>query len=115
MTKTGNVYTFGDASVRRSGQHRLSGDFGSEHSNGGGYWILTANGTVYNYGNAANFGDAAGAFGGSIQPRPSSPRRTEAATGSPQRTEPSSRMATHPTMAESRTHLNGSIIAATGF
>ena len=32
--------------------------------NGGGYWILTANGHVYNYGNAANYGDAAGAFGG---------------------------------------------------
>ena len=31
---------------------------------GKGYWILTANGTVYNYGDAANDGDATGALGG---------------------------------------------------
>jgi hypothetical protein len=32
--------------------------------NGKGYWILTANGTVYNSGDAASDGDAAGAIGG---------------------------------------------------
>ena len=98
VTQTGNVYTFGDA-----GAYGAPGNTGSPVTsavstpNGGGYWILTANGTVYNYGDAANFGDAAGAFGGVDPPRPSSPRRTEAATGSPQRMGPSTRTATHPT------------------
>ena len=37
----------------------IPGDFSSRTGNGGGYRILTANGTVYNYGNAGYYGDAA--------------------------------------------------------
>jgi len=31
---------------------------------GHGYWIVTANSSVYNYGSAINLGDARGSFGG---------------------------------------------------
>ena len=65
VTQTGNVYTFGDAAYDGA-----PGNTGSPVTSavrtpdGNGYWILTANGTVYEYGDAANYGDAAGAFGG---------------------------------------------------
>ena len=58
VTKTGNVYTFGDAAY-----YGAPGNTGSpvtsavRTANGGGYWILTANGTVYDYGNAGAFGE----------------------------------------------------------
>jgi hypothetical protein len=65
VTTTGNVYTFGDAPY-----YGAPGSTGSPVTSavrtpdGKGYWILSANGTVYNYGDAANDGDAAGAVGG---------------------------------------------------
>ena len=74
VTRTGNVYTFGDAAYDGA-----PGNTGSPVTSavgtpdGNGYWSLTANGTVYNYGDAPNDGGMAG------------------------------------------THLNGFIVAATGF
>jgi sugar lactone lactonase YvrE len=65
VTQTGNVYTFGDASY-----FGAPGNTGSPVTSavrtpdGGGYWILTANGAVHGYGDAGNYGDATGAFGG---------------------------------------------------
>jgi sugar lactone lactonase YvrE len=64
VTQTGNVYTFGDAHYDGA-----PGNTGSPVTSavrtpdGGGYWILTANGHVYNYGDAANYGSpSSGSF-----------------------------------------------------
>ena len=117
ITQTGNVYTFGDAAY-----YGAPGNTGSPVTsavrtpNGGGYWILTANGTVYGYGNAGNFGGAPGAFGG-----------LNAATAIFSTSDGGGYwIATANGTVEqfgdapndggmSGTHLNGSIIAATGF
>ncbi len=117
VTQTGNVYTFGDA-----GAYGAPGNTGSPVTsavstpNGGGYWILTANGTVYNYGDAANFGDAAGAFGG-VDPATAVFTTSDgggywiaSANGT---VDPYGDAPNDGGMAG--THLNGSIIAATGF
>jgi len=64
VTQSGNVYTFGDAHYDGA-----PGNTGSPVTSavrtpdGGGYWILTANGHVYNYGDAANYGSpSSGSF-----------------------------------------------------
>ena len=116
VTQSGNVYTFGDASY-----YGAPGNTGSPVTSavrtpdGGGYWILTANGAVHGYGDAGNFGDAAGSFGlnpataifttsdgggywiaasnGAVNPYGDAPNEG----------------------GLSGTHLNGSIIAGTGF
>ena len=117
VTQTGNVYTFGDAAA-----YGAPGNTGSPVTsavstpNGGGYWILTANGTVYNYGNAANLGDAAGAFGG-FDPATAVFTTSDgggywiaSANGTVDK------YGDAPNDGDmSGTHLNGSIIAATGF
>jgi hypothetical protein len=117
VTQTGSIYTFGDASY-----YGAPGNTGSPVTsavrtpNGGGYWILTANGTVYSYGNAGNYGDAAGAFGG-LNPATAIFTTSDgggywiaSANGT---VEPYGDAPNDGGM--SGTHLNGSIIAATGF
>ena len=83
---------------------------------GGGYWILTANGTVYNYGDAVNYGDAAGAFGG-LNPATAIFTTSDGAgywIASANGTVDQYGDAPNDG-GMSGTHLNGSIIAATGF
>ncbi len=61
VTNTGNVYTFGDAQY-----FGAPGNVGSPVTSavrtpdGGGYWVLLADGVVAPYGNAANRGSVAG-------------------------------------------------------
>jgi hypothetical protein len=117
VTKTGSIYTFGDASY-----FGAPGSTGSPVTSavrtpdGRGYWILTANGTVYNYGDAGNYGDAAGAFGGL------NPATAIFTTSDGDGYWIASANGTVDQYGDapndggmSGTHLNGSIIAATGF
>jgi hypothetical protein len=117
VTQTGNVYTFGDASY-----YGAPGNTGSPVTSavrtpdGGGYWILTANGTVYNYGDAVNYGDAAGALGG-LNPATAIFTTSDGAgywIASANGTVDQYGDAPNDG-GMSGTHLNGSIIAATGF
>jgi hypothetical protein len=116
VTKSGSVYTFGDAPYLGA-----PGNTGSPVTSavpmpgGGGYLILTANGTVYNYGNAPDVG---GAFG---EPA------TNAATAVLMNAQGTngwvafangtviSMGAGAPFLGGISFHLNGPIIAATGF
>jgi hypothetical protein len=117
VTQTGNVYTFGDAPYYGS-----PGNTGSPVTSavrtpdGGGYRILTANGTVYNYGDAANDGDAAGAFGGL---NPATAIFTTSDGGGYWIASANGTVDQYGDAPNdggmSGTHLNGSIIAATGF
>ena len=117
VTKTGTVYTFGDASY-----YGAPGNTGSPVTsavrtpNGGGYWILTANGTVYNYGNAGDYGDAAGAFGGL---NPAAAIFTTSDGGGYWIASANGTVDQYGDAPNdggmSSSHLNGSIIAATGF
>jgi hypothetical protein len=65
VTQSGNVYSFGDAPYQGA-----PGNVGSPVTSavrtpdGGGYWILVANGTVYSYGDAKSYGSPGGQFGG---------------------------------------------------
>jgi hypothetical protein len=117
VTKSGSVYTFGDASY-----YGAPGNTGSAVTsavrtpNGGGYWILTANGTVYNYGNAGNYGDAAGTFGGL---NPAAAIFTSSDGGGYWIASANGTVDQYGDAPNdggmSGSHLNGSIIAATGF
>jgi len=117
VTQSGNIYTFGDAVY-----HGAPGNTGSPVTSavrtpsGGGYWILTANGKVYNYGDAGSFGDASGSFGG-LNPATAIFTTTDGGgywiasangTVNPYGDAPNDG-------GLSGTHLNGPIIAGTGF
>jgi hypothetical protein len=65
VTKTGHVYTFGDAvNFGSPGPQSVPVTSAVRTPNGEGYWILFANGAVANYGNAGALGSPAGQFGG---------------------------------------------------
>ncbi len=117
VTQSGNVYTFGDAAY-----YGAPGTSGSPVTSavrtpdGHGYWILTANGSVYNYGDAGDYGHAAGTFGGL------NPATAIFTTSDGGGYWIASADGTVDQFGDARndgglvgTHLNGSIIAATGF
>ena len=65
VTKTGNVYAFGDApSLGSPGPQSVPVTSAVRTPDGKGYWILLANGEIAHFGDAANFGAPAGQFGG---------------------------------------------------
>jgi len=65
VTKTGNVYAFGDApSLGSPGPQSVPVTSAVRTPDGKGYWILFANGEIAHFGDAANFGAPAGQFGG---------------------------------------------------
>jgi hypothetical protein len=65
VTKTGNVYAFGDApSFGSPGPQSVPVTSAVRTPDGKGYWILFANGEVANFGDAVNFGGPAGQSGG---------------------------------------------------
>jgi hypothetical protein len=117
VTKTGNVYSFGDASYDGA-----PGNTGSPVTSavrtpdGRGYWILTANGSVYAYGDAINLGGATGAFGGF------NPATAIFATSDGDGYWVASAIGTLDSFGDApndggmaSTHLNGAIIAGTGY
>jgi hypothetical protein len=65
VTKTGSVYAFGDApSFGSPGPQNAPVTSAVRTPDGKGYWILFANGDFANFGDAVNFGSPAGQFGG---------------------------------------------------
>jgi hypothetical protein len=117
VTQTGNVYAFGDASdLGAPGNTGSPVTSAVRTPDGGGYWILTANGTVHPYGDATNFGDAAGSFGGS---NPATAIFATADGGGYWIASANGTVLQYGDApndgGESGTHLNGSIIAGTGF
>jgi hypothetical protein len=117
VTQTGNVYTFGDAPY-----FGAPGPQGSpitaavRTADGQGYYILLANGTVYSYGDAMRLGGPAGMVGGF---NPASAIFTDAGGGGYWVASAAGAVFTYGdapndgSMAGS--HLNGAIIAGTGF
>jgi len=101
----GNVYNFGDGMplgsprasgltlaspiVGMSGTHPSGGHGGGPSANGVGYVLASADGGVFNYGDASYFGSMGGRS--SLRPSLASPsRRAARATGSSPKTEGSS-------------------------
>ena len=117
ITRTGNIYAFGDAPF-----YGAPGNQGSpvtsavRTANGGGYWVLLADGAVYAYGDAVSHGDPMGSTGGLD---PASAIFSDADGGGYWVASADGGVFAYGdapndgSMAGS--HLNGSIIAATGF
>ena len=117
VTSTGSVYTFGDASYYGAPENVGSPITSAVRTpNGDGYWILAANGTIYGYGNAGNYGDATGAFGG-LNPATAIFTTSDGAgywiSSANGTVDQYGDAPNYGDMAG--THLNGSIVAATGF
>jgi len=59
VTATGNVYSFGDAQYDGApGPKDVPVTAAVRTPDGGGYWILFANGSLCSYGDAAYYGDS---------------------------------------------------------
>ena len=118
MTSTGNVYTFGDAAILRCTRARSPPITSAVATpDGNGYWILVADGQVFAYGDAdaASARRPPGDSAGSTRPRPSSPHLTARLLGRP-RPWAVFNFGDAPNDGDmAGTHLNGAIIAASGF
>jgi hypothetical protein len=117
VTATGHVYTFGNATYYGApGPQLVPVTAAVKTPDGNGYWILFANGVVSNYGDAGYLGSPAGLTGG-INPAtaifttsPGGGYWVAAADGKVYD------YGNAPSDGDmSGTHLNGPIIAATGF
>ena len=117
VTQTGHVYTFGDAPYFGApGPQNVHVTSAVRTPDGNGYWILYANGAVANYGDAGAFGDPAGQFGG-LNPATAIFTTSDgdgywvaSANGSVDNYGDAPHEG-----SMAGTHLNGSIIAATGW
>jgi hypothetical protein len=117
VTATGDVYPFGDApNYGEPGSRGVPVTSAVRTPDGGGYWVLFANGAVATYGDAGNYGSAIGAFGG-LNPATAIFTTSDgggywiaSANGTVDQFGDAPNDG-----GMSGTHLNGSIIAATGF
>jgi hypothetical protein len=117
VTATGHVYAFGDAPVLgEPGPQGSPVDSAVRTPDGRGYWILLANGTVDTFGDAANLGSAVNQTGGL------DPATAIFATGDGQGYWVTSATGAVFAFGDAPndgdlagTHLNGAIIAGTGF
>ncbi len=117
VTVTGHVYAFGDAvDYGAPGPQAVPVTAAVRTTDGGGYWILFSNGVVTSYGDAANLGGPAGSVGGF------NPATTIFTTSDGGGYWVSSANGSVFTQGDapfdgsmSGVHLNGSIIAATGW
>ena len=117
VTQTGHLYAFGDARY-----YGAPGNTGSpvtsavKTPNGGGYWILTADGSVHAYGNASNYGNTVEASGGT---NPATAIFTTSDGGGYWIASANGTVDQFGDAPNdggmSGSHLNGSIVAATGF
>jgi hypothetical protein len=65
VTSTGHVYAFGDAvNYGQPGAQNVPVTAAARTTDGGGYWLLFSNGAVATFGDAKNLGDPIGAVGG---------------------------------------------------
>ena len=117
VTQTGNVYAFGDARFYGApGNQGSPVTSAARTADGGGYWVLLADGAVYAYGDAVPRGGPVGSVGGFD---PASTIFSDADGGgywvasADGAVFPYGNAPNDGSMAGS--HLNGSIIAATGF
>jgi hypothetical protein len=117
VTATGDIYTFGDAAYYGAPGPRSTPVTSAVRTpDGNGYWILFANGTVDAYGDAANLGGPVGQTGG-LDPATAIFTTSDgggywvaSAIGAVYE------FGDAPNDGSmAGTHLNGSIIAATGF
>ena len=117
VTQTGHVYTFGDAPYFGApGPENVHVTSAVRTPDGNGYWILYANGSVANYGDAGAFGNPVGQFGG-LNPATAIFTTSDgdgywvaSANGSVDNYGDAPHEG-----SMAGTHLNGSIIAATGW
>jgi hypothetical protein len=117
VTTTGSIYAFGDAPYYGApGAKGAPVTSAVATPDGKGYWILFADGTVTNYGDAGAYGSPAGQFGGS------NPANAIFTTSDGLGYWVASANGTVLNFGDAPndgsmagTHLNGSIIAATGF
>jgi hypothetical protein len=117
VTQTGNIYAFGDAPF-----YGAPGNQGSpvtsavRTADGGGYWVLLADGAVYAYGDAVARGGPAGSVGGF---NPASAIFSDGAGGGYWVASAQGAVFSYGDAPSDGSmagnHLNGSIIAATGF
>jgi hypothetical protein len=117
VTQTGHIYTFGDAAyLGAPGPQSSPVTSAVRTPDGGGYWILLANGTVYAYGDAVNLGGPGTAVGGF---NPATAIFTTSDGGGYWVASANGSVFTYGDApfdgSMAATHLNGSIIAATGF
>ncbi len=115
VTSTGRIYTFGDAPYFGAPGPQSSAITSMVRTpDGGGYWILSANGQVFSYGDAAPLG--------SVSANESDPATAIIATADGEGYWVSSALGAVYAFGDapydggmSGTHLNGTIIGATGF
>jgi len=117
ITATGHVYAFGDAvSYGAPGPQAVPVTAAARTKDGAGYWLLFANGVVAPYGDAANLGGPAGAVGGL---NPASAIFTTSDSGGYWVASANGSVYTYGDAPSDGSmvdqHLNGSIIAATGW
>jgi len=118
VTSTGHIYSFGDAPYFGAPGTQSSAITSMVRTpDGGGYWIVDANGQVFNYGDAASLGSVpANTTGGT------DPATAIIATADGEGYWVSSALGAVYAFGDAPydggmfgTHLNGSIVAATGF
>jgi hypothetical protein len=117
ITQTGSVYAFGDAAFYGAPGNQSSPVTSAVRTaDGGGYWVLLANGTVYAYGDAVGRGGPAGSVGGF---NPASAIFSDADGGGYWVASAAGAVFAYGDAPNDGSmvgnHLNGSIIAATGF
>ena len=117
VTATGHVYAFGDAvNYGQPGVQNVRVTAGARTGDGGGYWLLYANGTVATFGDATNLGDPTGIVGGS---NPATAIYTTSSGGGYWIASATGSVYAYGDApadgSMSGQHLNGSIIAGTGW
>jgi hypothetical protein len=117
VTATGHVYTFGDAAnYGAPGPQSAAVTSAVRTPDGKGYWVLLANGTVYAYGDAVNLGGAFGQTGGK---NPAAAIFTTSDGGGYWVASATGAVFTFGDAPNDGSmagqHLNGAIVAATGF
>jgi hypothetical protein len=117
VTATGHVYAFGDAvNYGAPGPQSVAVTAAVRTKDGAGYWLLFANGVVAPFGDAANLGGPAGAVGGLNS---ASAIFTTSDGGGYWVASANGSVYTYGDApndgSEAGQHLNGSIIAATGW
>ena len=117
VTATGNVYAFGDAVYHGApGPQAVPVTAAVRTTDGGGYWLLFSNGVVAPYGDAANLGGPVGSVGGT---NPATTIFTTSDGGGYWVASANGSVFTQGDApfdgSMSGVHLNGSIIAATGW
>jgi DNA-binding beta-propeller fold protein YncE len=117
VTQTGNVYAFGDApSYGAPGSQGSPVTSAVRTADGRGYWVLLADGAVYAYGDAVSRGGPAGSVGGFD---PATAIFSDATGGGYWVASAAGAVFSYGDAPNDGSmvgnHLNGSIIAATGF